>query len=196
LKIRQPVPAVVRYFARLARFHARQIRAAAHVEGDLASQIAIVVPDLDRFTLGRGSVIGSFGEINVTTQAGGSSRSGLFIGKRTTIGTGCNIRGSGGIITIGDDVRIGQQVSIIAADHSFAPDRTIRSQPWSTDRVDVTIEDDVFIGCGVQIMAGSILRRGCVVAAGAVVRDEIPPYAIAAGVPARVLGSRHDRGAS
>jgi acetyltransferase-like isoleucine patch superfamily enzyme len=40
------------------------------------------------------------------------------------------------------------------------------------------------------VLDGAILRRGCVVGAGSVVRGEIPPYAVCVGAPARVIRYR------
>ena len=52
---------------------------------------------------------------------------------------------------------------------------------------DVVIESDVWIGCRVTLLSGVHIGRGAIIAAGAVVNKSIPPYAIAGGVPAKVL---------
>ena len=54
------------------------------------------------------------------------------------------------------------------------------------------IEDDVWVGYGTIVLTGLTVGRGSVVAAGSVVTRDIPPYSIAAGVPARVIGKRFD----
>ncbi len=54
----------------------------------------------------------------------------------------------------------------------------------------VVIENDVWIGDGVQIIGGNKIGNGAIVAAGAVVTRNVPPYAIVAGVPARVVKYR------
>jgi acetyltransferase-like isoleucine patch superfamily enzyme len=54
----------------------------------------------------------------------------------------------------------------------------------------VVIEDDVWLGAGVIILPGVRLGHGCVVGAGAVVTDDVPPEAVFAGVPAVRIGSR------
>lgn len=54
----------------------------------------------------------------------------------------------------------------------------------------MVIEDDVWIGANVCINKGVIIGRGAVIGSGAVVTKDIPPYAIAVGVPCRVIGRR------
>ncbi len=58
------------------------------------------------------------------------------------------------------------------------------------DDQDIILEDDVWIGSGVIILKGVRIGRGSIIAAGALVNKDIPPYAIAGGVPARVFGVR------
>lgn len=57
---------------------------------------------------------------------------------------------------------------------------------------DIEVEDDVWIGHGAQVMSGVKIGQGAVIAAGAVVTKDVPPYAIAAGVPAKVIKYRFD----
>ena len=52
---------------------------------------------------------------------------------------------------------------------------------------DVIVEEDVWIGCNVTLLAGAHLGRSSIIAAGAVVNSEIPPYCIAGGVPAKPI---------
>ena len=58
------------------------------------------------------------------------------------------------------------------------------------------IEDDVWIGANVVLLDGAIVRRGSVIGAGSVVRDELPPYSINVGSPTRIVGYRQDDDAS
>lgn len=55
---------------------------------------------------------------------------------------------------------------------------------------DVIIEEDVWCGANVTILKGVTIGRGCIIAAGALVIKDIPPYSIAGGVPARVIKQR------
>mgnify|MGYP000091352893 CR=1 FL=1 len=57
----------------------------------------------------------------------------------------------------------------------------------------VEIGDDVWIGTRVIVLPGVKLGAGCVIGAGSVVTRDIPPLAVAAGNPARVIRQRGDR---
>ena len=103
--------------------------------------------------------------------------------------------GEAGAITIGNFVRIAPQVMMIAGNHVFAdPDRPITKQGMQPGPI--TIEDDVWVAGKVMITAGVHIGRGSVIGAGAVVTGDIPPFAIALGVPARVVGRRGGAGGS
>lgn len=94
-----------------------------------------------------------------------------------------------GRITIGNGVRIASHVVMVAGNHLFDDlDRPIFKQGLAPSPI--TIEDDVWIGARVNVMAGVTIGRGSVIAAGAVVTKDIPPGSIAAGVPARVIKRR------
>ncbi len=53
---------------------------------------------------------------------------------------------------------------------------------------DVIIGEDVWVGTRATILAGVTLGRGCVIGANAVVTKSVPPYALVAGIPARIIG--------
>jgi acetyltransferase-like isoleucine patch superfamily enzyme len=53
---------------------------------------------------------------------------------------------------------------------------------------------DVLVSANALVLAGVALGHGSVIGAGAVVLEDVPPYAIAVGVPARVTGHRFDEG--
>ena len=66
------------------------------------------------------------------------------------------------------------------------------SNNGGNENLDVVIGDDVWIGTRVIIMAGVTIGTGAVVGAGAVVTKDIPAYAVAVGVPAKVIRMRFD----
>lgn len=56
----------------------------------------------------------------------------------------------------------------------------------------IILEDDVWVGENVTILSGVHIGQGAVVAAGAVVTKDVPPYAIVGGVPAKVIKYRFE----
>ena len=113
---------------------------------------------------------------------------GIQIGEFSGIGAFSFIGGAGGV-TIGKNVIMGQWVGFHPENHVF--DRTdipIRLQ--GVTRHGIVIEDDCWIGAKATFLDGVHVGTGCVIAAGAVVRGDIPSYSIAAGVPAKVIKSR------
>ena len=58
---------------------------------------------------------------------------------------------------------------------------------------DIILEDDVWIGHSAIIMSGVTLGQGSIVAAGAVVTKDVPPYAIVGGNPAKIIKYRFER---
>lgn len=58
---------------------------------------------------------------------------------------------------------------------------------------DIVIEEDVWIGTNVTILAGASLGRGAIVGANALVTKRIPPYAVVTGIPARIVATRFSK---
>jgi maltose O-acetyltransferase len=96
----------------------------------------------------------------------------------------------GGPLTLGDDVMMAPDVVILTQNHRFDdPTVPMLDQGYGPAR-EVVIEDDVWIGTNAIILPGVRLGKGSIVAAGAVVTKDVPPYAIVGGNPARLLKSR------
>jgi len=91
---------------------------------------------------------------------------------------------------IGDFVMIAADVAILGASHNFRDCRVPMIEQGSASGLKVIIEDDVWLGRRAIILAGLRLGRGSVVAAGAVVIRDVPPYEIHGGVPAKKIGTR------
>lgn len=68
--------------------------------------------------------------------------------------------------------------------------RIYREEQEANSKGDIIIDDDVWIGLDAKIMSGIHIGQGAVVAAGAVVTKDVPPYAIVGGVPAKILKYR------
>ncbi len=133
----------------------------------------------------RGFVVYAGKGINIQRKVILSSR--VSIGERSGIGMNSVVNGP---VTIGKYVNIGEELRIITRNHRF--DRTdipMQEQGYSEEK-EVVIGDDVWIGHRVMILPGVHIGNGCVIGAGAVVTRDIPDYAVAGGVPAKVIRSR------
>ena len=126
-------------------------------------------------------------EINIEHGAYFQTGQGISIGDHSGIGVDCTI---GSPVEIGDDVMMGPQVVIFTANHCFDSCDTPMRLQGHTDPQKVVIEDDVWIGLRVIIMPGVRIGKGAIIAAGAVVTKDVPPYAIVGGIPAKFLNSR------
>lgn len=117
---------------------------------------------------------------------------GFYIGRGVYIGSHAILSADGVAVTIGDDTIIGPAFCIMAGDHefrqpgvSFRRSRRGRNEP-------VTIGRNVWIGARVIILKGVTIGDAAVIGAGAVVTNDVPPFAIAVGIPARVVGWRFE----
>lgn len=97
-----------------------------------------------------------------------------------------------GKVCCGDGVRIASLVSIVGFNHGFDdPNIPINSQPHEIKGI--VIGDDVWIGANAVILDGVTIGNGAVIAAGAVVNKDVPPLAIMAGVPAKLVRRRGEK---
>jgi acetyltransferase-like isoleucine patch superfamily enzyme len=190
--------------ASLASLAARVIRSGARVSsplvrfGRLAHLKAFsdgVVPVSTQFD-GRVEVAG-----RVRLELGERCRFGRRVFLETCDGgairIGANVRLNSGAfivsyeeVSIGADTLIGEYVSIRDADHGLSTDRPIRVQPHSASPIH--IGEGVWIGRGSVVLKGVTIGAGAVIAANSVVTRDVPPLAIVAGAPARVLRRRGD----
>jgi acetyltransferase-like isoleucine patch superfamily enzyme len=114
----------------------------------------------------------------------------LHIGARSQLNSGVVVYTGNGVI-IGEDVLVAANVTFAPVNHEFsARDVPIRQQGFQPSRGGIVVEDDVWIGAGTVLLDGAIVRRGAVIAANSLVRDELEPYSVNAGNPSRVLGYR------
>lgn len=135
-----------------------------------------------KIIIGANSVIDSFVKIK---PAGGIGD--INIGANTIINS-CCVLYSGNGISIGNNVAIAANCTIAPVNHEYkSKDILIRSQGFKASKGGVLIEDDVWIGANCVLLDGAILRKGCVVGAGSIVRGEVHAYSINAGNPLSII---------
>ena len=109
----------------------------------------------------------------------------INIGDNVYIGPQCVLFGAREI-SIGSDVLISPGVVITSHQHSYLiPKFPMRKQETRFDKV--TIYDNVWIGANATILPGVKIYEGSIVAAGAVVNKDVPPYTMVGGVPAKKI---------
>jgi acetyltransferase-like isoleucine patch superfamily enzyme len=107
----------------------------------------------------------------------------ITIGDGTTIGSWATLDGREGI-RIGRCVNFSSEVSLWTLQHDpQSPDFATKGGP-------ITIEDHAWISFRAIILPGVTVGEGAIVAAGAVVTKDVPPYAMVGGIPAKVIGTR------
>ena len=111
----------------------------------------------------------------------------VIIGNDVVIGR-YNIISSKNLIKIGNYCRFGSFVQILDNGHGFEKETLIKDQ----DAIirETIIGDDVWVGVGAKIIMGVTIGNGAVIGANSVVTKDIPSYAIAVGVPAKVIKYR------
>jgi virginiamycin A acetyltransferase len=138
-----------------------------------------------RIVVGARSTIDSFVKVK---PAGGCGD--LIIGQDCAINSGCVIYTGNGV-SVGNGVAIAANCTFAPVNHAYqARNQMIRSQGFEPGKGGIVIEDDVWIGANCVLLDGSLLRQGCVVGAGSVVRGELDAYTVYAGTPLRVLRVR------
>lgn len=108
---------------------------------------------------------------------------GLRIADNVAIGWFAELDARGGI-SIDHDTNISSHVKIITGSHD------IDDPGFTADFLPVRIGHHCWIGTGAMVLQGVTIGDGAVVAAGAVVTKDVPPYAVVGGVPAKVIRER------
>ncbi len=137
------------------------------------------------------------------TNAGITIGNGVFVGRNTilsckngdidladgaNVGFNCEIF-SASRVSVGRDTLIAAYCYLIGGDHAFSdPSMPIIAQERRS--AGITVGHEAWLGAGVKILDGVTVGDRAIVGAAAVVRESVPPGAIAAGIPARILGQR------
>jgi acetyltransferase-like isoleucine patch superfamily enzyme len=165
----------------------------------------VVLRHPHKIHIGRDVVI----DDNCLIDAKGETNRGIRIGDRVFIGRNTILSCKNGDIEVADGANVGFNCEVFSAsrvtigrmvlmaaysyviggDHDFSdPARAVLAQ----ERVSagVSVGDGVWIGAGAKILDGVEIGPHAVIGAAAVVRESVPPGAIAVGIPARVVGLR------
>ncbi|WP_019201019.1 DapH/DapD/GlmU-related protein [Tsukamurella sp. 1534] len=106
----------------------------------------------------------------------------ITTGKDVFVNQGCRFNDIGGI-TIGDQVMLGPDVSLISSGHPLDP----ATRRHGITSAPIVLGRNVWIGASAMVMQGVTVGDDAVVAAGAVVTRDVPPRTLVAGVPAAVV---------
>ena len=110
----------------------------------------------------------------------------INIGKNVFVNHACTFMDRGGI-TLEDNVLIGPKVNLITTNHPLKP-----SERRATISHPIIIKRNAWIGAAATILAGVTIGENSVVAAGAVVKSDVPPNTVVGGIPAKIIKKLDD----
>lgn len=166
----------------------------------------LVLRHPSRIALGDGVAVDDY----TLLDASGAGESGITLHNEVIVSRNCVIQGKTGPVEIGEKTDIGCNAILTSGAGIFvgrsvliAGNCYIGGGRYLADRLDipmmeqgvysrgpVVIGDDVWLGAGATVLDGVRIGKGCIVGAGAVVTKDLPDYAVAVGVPAKVIKSR------
>ena len=149
-----------------------------------------------QIAIGGNSLILHNAWLSVETPAWSQPAPTLRIGDRVGIRPWCTLSASGGIL-LEDDVILGAYSTVIDSDHTFREGRP-NVMHNSVDVDPIRIGRGTWVAERVAVLKGSNIGECCIIGANSVVKGDVPPFSIAAGAPARVVGEVEgvDAGAS
>jgi virginiamycin A acetyltransferase len=130
---------------------------------------------------GEGCVISAFTKIKI----GGP----FIMGRRVQISTGCFIAAGPGGLTLGDDVLISPNCTIVTGHYRFDELEVPLQEQGSVSR-GVQVGHRVWIGANSVVLDGADIGDNVIVSAGSVVQGRIPPNSVVLGNPAKVIFTR------
>lgn len=116
----------------------------------------------------------------------------IVVGQGSSIQDGCRLYGD---VSVGRGCLFAPNVYVSSGTHVFGevPYLPIQIQEvlYPVNALSVIIGDDCWLGVNAVVMPGISIGKGCIVGAGSVVTESIPPYTVVAGVPAKTLRRRY-----
>jgi acetyltransferase-like isoleucine patch superfamily enzyme len=135
-----------------------------------------------RISFGKGTVVKPYAVIQTWTGK-------ISIGHTCAVSSFNHISTGSSDVIIGNYVRISPNVTILGGSRKFK-ERDVLIYYQASSHEGVKIGNDVLIGAGTVVLPGCNIGEGAVIGANSLVNKDIPPYAIAAGVPVKILGER------
>ena len=152
------------------------------VDSDIGAGATVAFAVVRRSELGEASSVGPFASLRPGTRVGKGARLGTFVeAKNATLGDDSK---ANHLAYLGD-AQIGTGVNIGAG--------TITCNWDGREKHETVIEDDAYVGSDTMFVAPARLGKRAATGAGAVVRGEVPPDALAVGMPARVIEGRGNK---
>jgi maltose O-acetyltransferase len=113
----------------------------------------------------------------------------LIIGENSVIGANCDLVARGSTLEIERNHLMGPYCYLSTGRRVFDnKDVPMNTQPIKSKPI--LIEEDVWLGSRVTVLAGGIVRKGAVIGASSLVNHEIEEYSVACGTPARKMKYR------
>jgi acetyltransferase-like isoleucine patch superfamily enzyme len=163
-------------------FHMDRVRVGRSVYVDRLCRLHASAAEIE---LGSGTRVmrGAFLTSYVSNARAGE---GIVTGANCWIGDHAVLSAGQGGITLGDNVLIAAHAVVVCGNHDFEKlDSSTLDQPYYGRPI--RIGHNVWIGTHVTVLGGVTIGEHSVVAAGAVVTEDVAPYTVVGGVPARVI---------
>jgi acetyltransferase-like isoleucine patch superfamily enzyme len=101
-----------------------------------------------------------------------------------------------GTVTVGEWAMLAHNVALLTGTHDATKFGRERQDAYPTSGRDIVVEEGAWLASNVTVLGPCRIGRHAVVAAGSLVQHDIEPFAIVAGVPARIVGSVDPDGAA
>ena len=159
-------------------------------KGSLINGSFFELQGVDCICIGANTVLGRNMELTAVCKYGKQIFTPVIrIGDNCRIGANAKITAINSIV-IGNGLLTGRNALITDNAHGISSLQEMEMLPskrplYSKGKVE--IEDNVWLGDNVSVLPGVHIGKGCIIGAGSVVTKDIPPYCVAAGIPAKVV---------
>jgi acetyltransferase-like isoleucine patch superfamily enzyme len=116
----------------------------------------------------------------------------LYIGEGTYIGPYSHLSGTEKKIVIGKNVLLAPRVYITTTNYKYEDIDTPIIKQGYVSKGDVVLGDGCWIGIGSCILSGTQIGKNSVIGSNSVVTNNIPPFSVAVGSPARIVNQYNE----